>query len=165
MKLFFYFFLISSITYCQEINYERFTIVDKKIIWQNVYQKDSVYNLFNLKKKSALNFNSDYIANVFNQKLNCKGLAIYADSSFGFNVLIEEKEDKYRITISSIYFDSNLQATVGYITAYKKIVTIEEAELRTSDFKFRKNNQSQTNLKCLDQFLLDFFKIENSKDW
>lgn len=153
-------------TFAQDVNYDRFTLVDKKVIWQNVYQKDSINNISSLKKIASLVFNSESTAEVKNQKLNCPSLAMYMLSTFQFNVLIEEKDDKYRVTVSNIVFDSNMQVTVGYVTAAQKYVTLEDAEVRTSDYKFRKNNQSKTDMTCLDNFLLDYFKIKpTNNNW
>jgi hypothetical protein len=149
----------------QDVNYERFSIVNTKIIWQNIYQKDSLFSIETLKKIPSLKFTSSNIAEVKNQRLSCKGLAIYMNSTFDFNVLVEEKESKIRITITDIVFNSNMQVTVGYVTAAQKYVTLEEAEVRTSDSQFRRNSQSKTNLECLDSFLQEYFKTKISNNW
>jgi hypothetical protein len=165
-KLAFLALIISIKCFAQEVTYERFLIVDKKIIWQNVYQKDSINNIPALKKIASLIFNSETTAEVRNQKLNCQNLATYMISTFQFNVLIEEKDNKYRITVSNIVFDSNMQVTIGYVTAAQRFVTLEDAEVRTSDFKFRKNNQSKTNMACLDSYLQNYFKIKpTNNNW
>lgn len=156
------FILLSNHLYSQDIKYENFIVQDKKIIWQKIYQKDSIADLL---KIPALKFNSNTTASCYNQKLSCKGLAIYAQSTFQFDLLIEEKENKVRITVNNIVFDSNFQVSVGYITTSEKYVTLEEAELRTSDFKFRKNSQSQKNVNCLDNYFIDLFKPKSINSW
>jgi len=156
------FILLSNHLYSQDIKYENFIVQDKKIIWQKIYQKDSIADL---SKIPALKFNSNSTASCYNQKLSCKGLAIYAQSTFQFDLLIEEKENKVRITVNNIVFDSNFQVSVGYITTSEKYVTLEEAELRTSDFKFRKNSQSQKNVNCLDNYFIDLFKPKSINSW
>lgn len=161
-KLLLLFILATNQLYSQDKTYDNFSVQDKKIIWQKIYPKDSITDL---SKITALKFNSNTTASCYNQKLSCKGLAIYTESTFQFDLLVEEKENKVRITISNIFFDSNLQVTVGYITTSKKYVTLEEAELRTSDFKFRKNTQSQKNMNCLDNYLIDLFKPKQSNAW
>jgi hypothetical protein len=149
----------------QDVNYDRFSIVSTKIIWQNIYQKDSLFSSETLKKIPSLKFTSNDIAEVKNQRLSCKGLAMYMNSTFDFNVLIEEKDSKIRITVTDIVFNSNMEVTVGYVTAAKKYVTLEEAEVRTSDSKFRRNSQSKTNMECLDLFFQEYFKTKISNNW
>jgi len=161
-KLLLLFILATNQLYSQDKTYDNFSIQDKKIIWQKIYPKDSITDL---SKITALKFNSNTTASCYNQKLSCKGLAIYTESTFQFDILTEEKENKVRITVSNIVFDSNFQVTVGYITTSKKYVTLEEAELRTSDLKFRKNSQSQKNMNCLDNYFIDLFKPKPTNSW
>lgn len=164
-KLIFITLLISNFIQSQEVNYERFKIEDNKIIWQNVYNKDSITTTQNIRKIPALKMFTDYTGEVENQKPDCSSIAIYMISTFRFNVLIEEKEDKIRITVSEILFDSNMQINFGTISTSRRYVSLDEMEIRTSDKKFRKNNQSKTNLTCLDNFLLNFFKPKQKSNW
>lgn len=164
-KLIFITLLISNFIQSQEVNYERFKIEDNKIIWQNIYNKDSITTAENIKKIPQLKMFTDATGEVINQKIDCKSVAIYMISTFRFNVLIEEKDNKFRITVSQILFDSNMQFNFGLVTTDRKYISLEEAEVRTSDKTFRKNNQSKTNLTCLDNFFLNFFKQKQKSDW
>lgn len=160
-----YFLIFTSFCYSQDIKYDRFSIENNKIIWQNVYQKDSINNIENIKSIPSLKFSSEKIASAAKQSCKCKGISAYMYSVFGFNVLVEEKQDKYRITVTDIAFETNLQYTIGSITTSNETTTLNEMELRTSDYKFRKNATSQQNMNCLDNFLIDFFKPKAKKDW
>jgi len=163
--LLFLLFSFNAFSQSETITYERFLIENNKIIWQKTYQKDSIYIAEKYKKIPKLNFTKENSGFVKDEKLNCKGLAIYMNSAFGFYFTIEEKETKFRITVSEINFEDNIQIDFGGVTNTNKVNTLSEFELRTSDNTFRKNTQSKKNLECLDKFLLDFFELKPEKDW
>jgi hypothetical protein len=166
MKFIAFFLLLSSLCFSQENPiYERFKIENKNIIWQNIYQKDTIYNLENFKEKLKLNFTSNTTGFANNQKLKCKGLAIYMNSNFGFNFLIEEKDNKFRITVYDIYFEDNFQLNIGTVSTSQKNTLLSDMELRTSDKTFRKNSQSNKNMLCLDNYLLNIFHLKTDTSW
>lgn len=165
MKKFYFILLFTSICYCQDINYKRFSIENKQIVWQNIYQKDSIQNIEALKKNLNLvftNLNSGYSKN---QKLRCSGIAIYMMDIFQFNFQIEEKENKYRIRISNIAFNDNIELNLGSVQTTNKINLLEDFELKTKDYKFRKNSQSKKNMECLDQYLLELINTSVIDKW
>lgn len=137
--------LISTFAFSQD---HSFTIQNDYVVWQKVFDgsSDQIFNP-KLKDGQALNFEIN----------RCKGTSSYMYFDVNFDYQIEDKEGRYRITVTNITFTDAIQHVLLKTSANPIKTDFEDYIIRNKDGEFRKGNIHQTNLKCLDDFLTKTF--------
>ena len=153
-------FILLFITYSITAQHN-FTIVNNSLQWQVIFNKDTNTNIVDYFKKnpftSALTF-TENISGISNwhQLQNKKGLPIFAYQDFKAFITIEEKEDKYRVTVTNIIF-KGVEISFGGVT--NKSEDHLEALALKNDFTIRPSKPTQNTLNALNTFFTDTFTV------
>jgi len=178
MKKVLFLLLISTICFSQEntkyievfnnekelIEFQNFSLDNNFIIWQKVFESNDKDVTGYFRKQLRLTFLNEDSGTSINNNLECKGIAFYASGNFNFKFLIEIKENKYRVSVSGINFENQLQYNVGNVSTSNSSINLESVALRDSNNTFRKNSQIKTDLECLNQYFTNLFTIQNKID-
>ncbi len=126
-----------------------FKLINKHVIWQKVYQVSDV-------SKDSLQKVLHFKSGQFNP--GCQEPIQLTNSSISYNLHLEIKEGKYRITLSDLIIQGN-QNIFGNIT-FDYFFTKKHGKI------FRKGDVINTSLYCLDKELQEKFKIPTTtSDW
>ncbi len=145
------FCFFSVCVYSQNKN---FVIVDKQIVWQNVYEDST--DLKELKNNTRLDFKTDstgYIkkTNFENKRLN----------QLTGEFKIESKKDKYRVSVFNIKF---YVEPIGLYSGGISMQTISEftieKSLIKSDGSIKKTSMGYNLTETLNPHLVDLFTIK-----
>jgi hypothetical protein len=88
-------------------------------------------------------------------RCNCKGGTFYLENTFDINFTIEFKDDKYKIVVSDINFESEADND--------NKSPIENYVLRLGQNVFHPTDKNKLNLTCLDAYFTKIFQITNSE--
>jgi hypothetical protein len=135
------------------------------IIWTKVYKNNSSELIKDLRNNLSLKINEDSTGTANNLRLRCSNLSGYTFANFQINFQIESKESEYRIKVSNVVFNENIQINLGSVRTEGTFNTLEDFELRTTDNTLRKNGQSARNLICLNEFLTKMFTAQLLDKW
>lgn len=155
MKNFHFFLLLFSISNFAQNN-NNFSVESKSLEWSYVFELNTGENISLLKDNLTLDFKNDNFGTSKDQTISCNGLSIYSRLPFNFNFKIESKDNKYRVVVSNIIFNDNLN--FGNNTTTK----IEIYALKNSS-EIKQNTQNIKNLNCLNEYFLNIFKIKSTK--
>ena len=90
--------------------------------------------------------------------MNCNNIMQLYNSKFRFLVIIEVKDNKYRVTIKNIYFTSP--------NPYLGDFEFSDFFTRQNKTKFRKNKHITNAIKCIDKYFYNLFQLkESSNNW
>ncbi|MBF4484400.1 hypothetical protein [Flavobacterium sp. CSZ] len=153
-KIHIFLLFISISNFAQNNN--NFSLENKSIEWSYVFELKPGENISLLKDNLILDFKNDNFGISKNQTISCSGISIYSRLPFNFNFRIESKDDKYRVVVSNIIFNDNLN--FGNSTTTK----LEMYALK-NDSEIKQNGQNNKNLNCLNEYFLNIFKIKSPK--
>ncbi len=126
-----------------------FKLINKHVIWQKVYQVPGV-------SKDSLQKVLHFKSGQFNP--GCQEPIQLSNSFISYNLHLEIKEGKYRITLSDLVIHGN-QNIFGNIT-FDYFFTKKRGNI------FRKGDVIKTSLYCLDKELQEKFKVSaTTSDW
>ena len=166
MKKYLLILLFSNAVFSQKIQLpETFTVVNNKIIWTKIYDSNNSDIIKNLKSDLSLKIDSDSTGTANHLNLRCKGISIYCMSNFSINFKVESKGNQYRILVSDIIFEQNIQFETLGVRTSETTSTIESFELRNKDNTLRQNSQSAKNLKCINDYLINLFTVKEIEKW
>ena len=147
-------------------NIENYYVENNAIVWSKVFELKDTENISTLKNNLRLNFTKENSGISQKQHCKCKGGSIYLQSPFDYSFIVEQKENRYKVSISNIIFHDNLSINIGSVLIGPTTNTLEEYALKNSDNTIRKNKTNTTNLTCLNDFFIDNFKVkEKNNNW
>lgn len=179
-KLFLFLLLTSFITNAQnsKIEFENFKLQDdKKIVWQKIFEindanKDSIVKILDNYKTS-----SSFLNNLSLKDYSLTGLSNYvkisdvsnlplaAQSEYNCFVVIDVKDNKYRVTVKNLTFKP-LKINMG-IVDINHVYPLEELTVRNNHHEIRKNKTARRVLSNINKDLIQIFTIKPIKkdDW
>ena len=126
-----------------------FKLINKHVIWQKIYQVPGV-------SKDSLQKFLHFTSGQFNT--GCQEPMQLTNASISYNLRLEIKEGKYRVTLSDLVIHGN-QNIFGNIT-FDYFFTKKRGKI------FRKGEVIKKSLFCLDKELQDKFKLPaTTSDW
>lgn len=141
---------------CFSQNTYNFSVENKSLEWSYIFELKTGENVSLLKNNLSLDFKTDSTGISKNQNVLCNGISIYTRLPFDFNFRIESKDSRYKVVISNIIFNDNLN--FGNNTTTK----IESYTL-SNNLTIKQNNQNLKNLNCLNEYFLTNFTIQPQK--
>lgn len=146
-------FLLLLIIICQH-NYaqtENFAVLDKKLVWENVYISNETNIPQLVERHSSLKIVSQN-GNLFKGvasfvKCNCADTSLLLDKPLNFNFEIELRGDKYRVTLTDFVFSAE----------NKKRTKDNSSFIYKEDLK--NNNQTRKDLSCLNNYFNRIFSM------
>lgn len=164
-KLLLFITLLTSSFYAQE----NFKIENNSIIWQKVFDNFTNLDLKQLQQNpfcANLQFNN-VISGTSNyyQFPNKEGLPVFAYQDFKCFILVEEKENKYRVTISNITFKGLEIEVFGVKNKSEEYLSFYA--LKNNGGELRKNNSITNTLNSLNNFFIETFTLKEiiKSDW
>lgn len=144
-------------------------IENGEIIWQKVYEtnltKEEIKS--SIKANPILNPILDNLSGTANPvKMECEEtIPIYLEGKIQFFVLIQLKENRYRVTISNINIIPHQTVGIWGVNSSENPQNIEDYQIRNNG-EFRKNRMARNTRYCIEDYLTELFKINNiSNDW
>jgi hypothetical protein len=135
-----------------------FTLEDGVIFWQKVFKGNSD----NVQHPKLINNKAE---NCNTGK--CKSASMFLFEDFSFNYKIENKENRFRVTIQNIRFNNSVQLDLGGVVTDVKSNSLGDFVIRSKDGKLRKNKAVQKALECLNNYFIEIFtpKPPKKDDW
>lgn len=148
---------------------ETLNIEDGEITWKKVYETNLSEGEIktSLRANSTLNPISDNFSGTSNLvSLKCEEtIPIYLEGKIQFFVLIEFKENRYRVSVSDINVIPDETTEVFGVRSTEDGKALEDYQIRNNG-EFRKNNMASNTRNCIENYFLDLFKFtEVSSNW
>jgi hypothetical protein len=155
--------LFSFNTFCQVDN---FYTENSKIIWQKVF--DDSLKINNLKRNLTLEFKDGLTGNIKNFRVSGKDLPLVFRSELIASFIIEDREDRYRVTVSNIrVIDRGLYDT----SRFEREDAIEDYYLRRGEFYPDRGWTGKgwvAGRSAMNNFFTDLFNLNSdtsNDDW
>lgn len=143
-----------------------FSVENSIITWEKVYTLEENQSIDDLKNNLKLKMNSDGYGTVYDNQCKCRAASEYLGWNFNYDYRVEQKENRYKVTIANIIFIDGITMSLYGVTTTQQSTPFENYILKKTG-ELKTGFQTKSNLECLDNYFTKQFTIlkVNKKDW
>lgn len=143
-----------------------FSVENSIITWEKVYTLEENQSVNDLSNNLKLKMNADGYGTVYDNQCKCRATSSYLDWNFNYDYKVEQKENRYKVTISNIIFIDGITMSLYGVTTTPQSTPFEYYILKKTG-ELKPGFQTKANLECLDNYFTKQFTIQKTtkKDW